>query len=110
MKERNLSYRVDSTNFETDQFRNRIRAELIPLLEKNYNAGVKRSLIKLGETATQNYDFLEAQAKDLFEEVLLNIEGKTDEILSEIVLDIHKLKEVPQILQQIIIKEAVTLD
>jgi len=107
LKEKDLSYRVDSTNFETDQFRNRIRAELIPLLEKNYNAGAKRSLIKLGETASQNCDFLEAQAKDLFEEVLLNIEGKTDEILSEIVLDIHKLKEVPQILQQIIIKEAV---
>ncbi len=107
LKEKGLSYRVDSTNFKTDQFRNRIRAELIPLLEKNYNAGVKRSLIKLGETATQNYDFLEAQAKDLFKKVLLNIEGETDEILSEIVLDIHKLKEVPQILQQIIIKEAI---
>ena len=39
---------------------------------------------------------------------MLNIEGKTDEILSEIVLDIHKLQEVPQILQQIIIKEAIT--
>jgi tRNA(Ile)-lysidine synthase len=50
---------------------------------------------------------MEGQAKDLFEEVLLNKEGKTDEILSEIVLDIHKLKEVPQILQQIIIKKAV---
>ncbi len=108
LKEKDLSYRVDSTNYKTDQFRNRIRAELIPLLEKNYNVGVKRSLIKLGETASQNCDFLEAQAKDLFEEVLLNIEGKTDEILCEIVLDIHKLKEVPQILQQIIIKEAIT--
>ncbi|MDV5120866.1 MAG: tRNA lysidine(34) synthetase TilS [Candidatus Scalindua sp.] len=107
LKEKNLSYRVDSTNFETDQFRNRIRAELIPLLEKNYNSKIKKSLVKLSETATQNYDLLEAQAKDLFEEVLLNIEGKTDEILSEIVLDIHKLKEVPQILQQLIIKEAI---
>ena len=38
---------------------------------------------------------------------MLNIEGETDEILSEIVLDIHKLKEVPQILQQLIIKEAI---
>lgn len=107
LKEKHLSYRVDSTNFETNQFRNRIRAELIPLLEKDYNAGVKRSLIKLGETATQNYDFLKSQAKDLFEEVLLNIEGKTDEILNEIILDIHKIREVPQILQQVIIKEAV---
>jgi tRNA(Ile)-lysidine synthase len=107
LKERNLSYRVDSTNLETDQFRNRIRTELIPLLEKNYNAGVKTSLIKLGETAAQNCDFLEAQAKDLFGEVLLNMEGKTDETLSEIALDIRKLKKAPQILQQIIIKEAV---
>jgi tRNA(Ile)-lysidine synthase len=106
LKEKNLSYRVDSTNVERDKFRNKIRVELIPYLEKNYNPKIQKSLVKLGETAEQSNDFLSAKANALFEELLLN-EGKIDEYLGEIVLDIHKLKKAPQILQQIIIREAI---
>ncbi len=106
LKEKNLSYRVDSTNVERDKFRNKIRVELIPHLEKNYNPKIKKSLVKLGEAAAQNNDFLGAKANALFEEILLKA-GKTDEYFSEIILDIHKLRNVPQILQQIIIKEAI---
>ncbi|MGR3293805.1 MAG: tRNA lysidine(34) synthetase TilS [Candidatus Scalindua sp.] len=113
LKEENLSYRVDSTNVETDKLRNRIRMELIPHLEENYNAKIKKSLVTLGETAVQNCDYLEEKAKILFEEVLVNKEAKTEESASvtksvdDIVLDINKLKKSPQILQQMIIKEAV---
>ncbi|MHC4268355.1 MAG: tRNA lysidine(34) synthetase TilS [Planctomycetota bacterium] len=106
LKEKNLSYRVDSTNVERDKFRNKIRVELIPHLEKNYNPKIKKSLVRLGETATQNNDLLDAKANALFEEILLK-KGNTDECFSEIVLDIHKLKKIPQILQQIIIREAI---
>jgi tRNA(Ile)-lysidine synthase len=80
--------------------------ELIPYLEKDYNPKIKNSLVKLGETATQNSDFLSAKANALLEESLLdkcNIDG----YFSEIVLDIHKLKKASKILQQIIIREAI---
>jgi len=113
LKEENFSYRVDSTNIEKDKLRNRIRVELIPHLEENYNAKIKKTLVTLGETAVQNCDYLEAKAKVLFEDVLINREAKTETSASEdkhaanIVLDIHKLKESPQILQQMIIKKAI---
>ena len=103
LEEENLSYRVDSTNIEKDKLRNRIRMELIPHLEENYNAKIKKSLAMLGETALQNSDYLEAKAKALFEDVLINREAS----LETTVLDIHKLRESPQILQQMIIKEAI---
>jgi len=74
LKEMNLSYRADSTNIEKDKLRNRIRIELIPHLEENYNAKVKKSLVTLGETAVQNCDYLEAKAKALFDDVLMNRE------------------------------------
>ncbi len=105
LKEMNLSYRCDSTNLEKDKFRNRIRMELIPLLEKDYNAKVKKSLIKLGEVATQNYDFLKSQGEGLFEKIFLNGEG-TDKVFEDVTLDIPSLKKVPTVLQQIIIREA----
>ena len=109
LEEENLSYRVDSTNIEKDKLRNRIRMELIPHLEENYNAKIKQSLVTLGETAVQNCDYLEAKAKVLFEDVLMNREAKTEvpADVDNIVLDINKLKESPQILQQMIIKEAI---
>ena len=103
LEEEDLSYRVDSTNIEKDKLRNRIRLELIPHLEENYNAKIKKSLAALGETALQNSDYLEAKSKALFEDVLINRE----EPIETIALDIHKLKESPQILQQMIIKEAI---
>jgi tRNA(Ile)-lysidine synthase len=103
LEEENLSYRVDSTNIEKDKLRNRIRLELIPHLEENYNAKIKKSLAVLGETALQNSDYLEVKAKELFEDVLINREAS----LETIALDINRLKEFPQILQQIIIKEAI---
>ena len=98
-----LSYRVDSTNIEKDKLRNRIRLELIPHIEENYNAKIKKSLVTLGETALQNSDYLDAKANAVFEDVLVNRET----LIETIALDIHKLKESPQILQQIIIKEAI---
>jgi tRNA(Ile)-lysidine synthase len=113
LKEMNLSYRVDSTNIEKDKLRNRIRIELIPHLEENYNAKVKKSLVTLGETAVQNCDYLEAKAKALFDDVLMNRETTTEASTSvdkseeRIVLDINKLRESPRILQQMIIKEAI---
>jgi len=83
--------------------------ELIPHLEENYNAKIKKSLVTLGETAIQNCDYLEAKANVLFEDVLMNKEVKTEAsaCVDKIVLDIHKLRESPQILQQMIIKEAI---
>ncbi len=113
LKEMNLSYRADSTNIEKDKLRNRIRIELIPHLEENYNAKVKKSLVTLGETAVQNCDYLEAKAKALFNDVLMNRETTTgastsvDKSEERIVLDINKLRESPRILQQMIIKEAI---
>jgi len=103
LEEEDLTYCIDSTNIEKDKLRNRIRLELIPYLEENYNAKIKKSLATLGETALQNSDYLEAKAKALFEDVWINREAS----LGTIVLDINRLKESPQILQQMIIKEAI---
>ena len=108
LKEENLPYRVDSTNIEKDKLRNRIRMELIPHLEENYNVKIKKSLVTLGETAVQNCDYLEAKSEVLFKDVWINQETKAEAsaYVDEVVLDIYKLKESPHVLQQMIIKEA----
>lgn len=42
--ENSLSYRTDSTNFETEFTRNKIRHRLVPTLEKEYNPGLRQTL------------------------------------------------------------------
>jgi tRNA(Ile)-lysidine synthase len=59
-------YREDATNRAVDYTRNRIRLQLLPLLERDYNPRVRQSLLRLAEIATQTDDLLNHQAEALF--------------------------------------------
>ena len=61
-KKNNLEYREDSTNNSNEYRRNRIRHELLPLLE-TYQAGVKERLTTLAEIARDENDYIESIAK-----------------------------------------------
>jgi tRNA(Ile)-lysidine synthase len=58
-------YRDDATNRAEDYTRNRIRLQLLPLLERDYNPRVRQSLLRLAEIATQTEDLLNHQAEAL---------------------------------------------
>lgn len=61
-KKNNLKYREDSTNNSDEYRRNRVRMELLPLLE-TYQEGVKERLTTLAEIAREENDYLESLAK-----------------------------------------------
>jgi len=65
-KENNLQPRIDKTNLEADYTRNKIRLNLIPLLEKEYNPNIKESLIRLSESAAEDDAYLQEEAKKYF--------------------------------------------
>ncbi len=60
---RGLQYRVDSTNFERDATRNRIRLDVMPLLEAAV-PGAKDNLIAFGARAKEDDEYLYALAKN----------------------------------------------
>ena len=62
---KNLSPRLDATNFQTDATRNKIRLELIPTLEK-FNPALIETLCRLGETVAEESDFIDTQAEKIF--------------------------------------------
>ena len=68
-REKNLSPRLDKTNFETDATRNKIRLELIPTLEK-FNPALVETLCRLGIVAAEESDFISAQAEKIFPAVV----------------------------------------
>ena len=66
---RNLSPRLDATNFELDATRNRIRLELLPALE-SFNPAPVETLCRFAEVAAQEVDFMDAQAEKIFPTVV----------------------------------------
>ena len=59
----NIAFREDYTNKSVEYKRNRVRLELLPILE-TYQPEIKRHLTMLSEIAREENDYLESVAKD----------------------------------------------
>jgi tRNA(Ile)-lysidine synthase len=66
-KRNEVPYAVDSSNVDRHYFRNEIRLDLIPMLEK-HNPKLKASLVRLADMAAADDDYMEAQTFDAFKE------------------------------------------
>lgn len=62
----NLEFCTDATNADNDYTRNKIRNQLIPYIEKEFNPGFCDALSRLAETATEDSGFLDGYAKRLY--------------------------------------------
>jgi tRNA(Ile)-lysidine synthase len=63
-----ISFRDDATNFSNDFLRNRIRNELIPLLQKKYQPGLAKSVLRLMEIVGAEAELVGAAARQWNEE------------------------------------------
>jgi tRNA(Ile)-lysidine synthase len=58
LKDSGIKYRIDKTNLEPVYFRNVVRSEILPFLER-YNPRLKRSLFNLAEHLREDFNFIE---------------------------------------------------
>lgn len=58
LKDNDLSYRIDKTNLENTFTRNRVRNQLIPILEKKFNPKIKSTIFDAIESISDDYSFL----------------------------------------------------
>ncbi len=63
LNQKKLGYRVDKTNFTLDFYRNKIRQQLIPLLEADYNPNIKKTLFNATLSISEDEAFLESAAE-----------------------------------------------
>jgi tRNA(Ile)-lysidine synthase len=61
---RGLAFRVDSTNLQARFRRNKVRKELLPWLEKEFNAEMVPLLKELASRARDDEEYLEQQARE----------------------------------------------
>ena len=90
IRENKLKPNIDKSNDENTYTRNRIRNELIPYLEKNYNPKIKDNLRRVAGLAYMDDSLLrEIAMNDYFEYV--EVSGEKEEA----VLDISKIRDNP---------------
>lgn len=70
-----LKFRLDSSNLKTDYLRNRIRLELMPILEQQYNPAVKEALSRTAQVLGDEHDFIRKSAAQLWDEAVTEEEG-----------------------------------
>lgn len=91
-------YRIDRTNREPIYFRNVVRSEILPFLER-YNPRLKRVLFNLAEHLREDFDFIEDEKKARSRR-LISLRGRTVEI---------QLKDIavqPRAIQKEILRDA----
>ena len=88
------TYREDSSNVATTYIRNRIRSELLPLLEREYNPHVREALTRLSRIAIAANDWLEQFVEEILGTVMRSIDGGIE-------IDRHALNNSPDFLAQL---------
>lgn len=67
-KEKSISPRIDSSNMKNIYNRNKIRLELIPYIQENFNKDIIPTLNRLNEIVTVDADYLDEVSKKIFNE------------------------------------------
>ncbi len=80
-KEYQLEFCTDATNADDDYTRNKIRNQLIPYLEKEFNSGITDSLVRLSANAEEDSRFLKGYAGRLLERLGSPLPGNTPNTL-----------------------------
>ena len=101
LKLKNISFCTDSSNLTNLYFRNRIRNELIPSLEKSFNPNIKEVLINLAQNMSEDFDLLEKTAIARFEEV------RTNSAETKVVINLKKFSFLHQALQKLVARLAI---
>jgi len=96
-----LAYRTDPTNADTRLLRNRIRHELLPLLEREYNPGIKEGLTHLAAQCAWDYAYLEGAAQRQWKRLAKSLGT------SEVGLSIAAFRRQPKAMQCHVVREAI---
>ncbi len=99
VKENKLKFRHDSSNDKTIFTRNKVRKELLPYLEKNFNSNVKEVLSNMAENLRLENEFLEKFSNRKFKSVSKIQNGTVS-------IDIKKFKRQPEAVRKRILRSA----
>lgn len=98
-----IEYCIDLSNYSTDYLRNRIRHNLLPLLEQNYNPRIVEGLNQLADIAAAENNAMETETARFWEQLV--IKQETDEII----LDAHRILQLHPAFQRRVIMKTLSI-
>lgn len=98
---KNISYRTDCSNLENLYFRNKVRNQLLPLLEKDFNSNIKEMLVNFSENVSVDFDFLELEGQDKFRAIRIGVNRK------DVALHTKKFSSLHKAIQKLIARLAI---
>lgn len=97
-----LAFRIDSSNEKPVYLRNRVRMELLPWLEKEYNPGLSDVLVRLGEICREEDAYLEAQALQAYDRAVQEKNGFADAVK----FSLNELRRLPKAIMRRVLRIA----
>jgi len=98
-RQHELAPRRDSSNLSSTYFRNRIRNDLIPLLQ-SYNPRINEALLRTADSLALDFSFLEQQVTQIWDKVV-KVEGEA------VILNAGELISLHPALQRYLLRESV---
>ena len=100
--------RHDSTNTDTRYLRNRIRHELIPRLESDYNPNIRAGLSRTADVLGAESEYLDTVAQEAFEVCRVRDPDRVKALatLESVVLDRTKLREFHIAIQRRVLRQS----
>lgn len=83
LRENGISYREDSSNLDRSHLRNRVRHDLIPVLEKEFNPSIVRLLCRTSQNMAEVENLLSSLADDALQQTLNGSNENTMSLDSE---------------------------
>ena len=103
----NLEPKIDQTNLESIYKRNKVRNDLIPYIQKEYNPNFLKTINRLSEVATEENEYLENITEQSFKDIYIeasiarpNSEGYTQ---NQIILDLKKFNNIELVIKRRVI-------
>ncbi len=96
-----VAHREDATNADPRFVRNRVRHELLPLLEQHYNPNIKRTLTQLAEQSRLDYAYLQAAAERQWKRVVKAAPS------THVAITVASFIKQPKALQRQLIRQAI---
>jgi tRNA(Ile)-lysidine synthase len=100
-RQNGLVFQIDATNLDMAYTRNRIRHELIPYIEQNFNPNFVDALVRMGAIIRDEEEFLEVYCQQHYEK-LVKVHGR-----DEIRIDMEGFQACPTAVKRRILRMAI---
>jgi tRNA(Ile)-lysidine synthase len=100
LQQQQLAWRQDSSNADGRFVRNRIRHELLPLLERDYNPNIKMALTQLAEQSQGDAAYLEEATRRQWRRVVRSAAAK------QLAISVSAFLRQPKALQRQVVRRA----